>query len=321
MIRIFGDNNWSVYPSSRTETIILDTKDLYSNQDDIILKKVRSKYEGKSNRGCFIKKVIKILEYKPWECITYEASGKGETHVVFEALVDSPKIGDTIIGAECVSGGRGNDPIKLQKDYLIIWSRCNSIINQVIEKQIFTLRIRDITWVQSSPTIEVVATFTHSYPKVNKTYMLNSAKAIAFKELFEPYIKTIKEFKVNKEMSQLAYTFTNDQSDNYKLQTKSILDIIDSLLKGEVETVYIMTSSFLYKDSCKVYMIPKPSIKCNEINTKNGLLEILEDIVKHVDVLMEMEKIEYKQYLLDFYKTSKLINDNQISKITNSYIV
>jgi len=321
MIKIFGDNNWSYVPTHLTETIVLKTVDIYnSNPDETVLKLVKQKYEKKTNRNCFIKEVIEILEYTKWEAVSYSEDSY-ISHVVFKALIDNHKIGDLIIGAIAEKGGRSNDTIHLRKDYLALYATCNANIPQLLTGQKISLKIKTINWDQYADVVIATGIFTHSCIYPNKTFCLNSNEVKNLLPLIEEYKKAISKYKsVPKKESDMLYPFNKDQSDTYK-NKKVFLDVLDDLIKKDNETIYIMKSCFLQKEQGLVYVIPEPKL-LNEKDTQACIQEIFEDTIKANESILEIikEYSEKSKYLDDFYHASKMNYDNQINNIKKTYI-
>lgn len=255
--------------------------DLWQNIDDVILDKLRKKYEGRCEKNTLILKILGIKQRSKVEMAISRLDGSGDVNVQYTAEAIIFPTGDIITGCEIQKIERANIICKYQ--HAVIKIRNTQHLQSLKPGQFLTVKVLDAIYTLGRPHVTVTAV-PYSYTFNTTVYITTlDPKSISFEniELLKKRLEDIdQEYKLyeeanNKIVERIANTFypfkTPYQGAKMKLpegiSLGDIYDLTKKLLEskpsasGSIEPVALSRHPIIDKSTSHVLLIDVAAFK------------------------------------------------------------
>lgn len=275
---------------------------------------LEDRYEGKCYRGCYIKKINRILRIG--DCVINQDGSPnfGTIPVIMEVTAVAYAVGEIING--CVVQNKDKSGIIIcSTDIASIMLLSNKSLESITKGQTISIRVAGVRYNQGSSKISINAIpylFTNK-PIIYKVNAITEKDKLLLDNVLERITTEEEEMsKLKKEnprawetFDQLLYAYKEEQKTPAGARTLNILDIVSKGLDQKV--IYLSRDPRINLSSPNVYgyvdeKFPEDSIKKYEVPTSNALLLLLEDYCAHLRTIREM---------INIYGTEEMLNSHR----------
>ncbi len=321
--------------TTELETIInLSAVEQYENVDQIILDKLRVRYEGKCEQNILIKKVVNIIKRSLLRLSKNQLNGVSDVSVRFqvEAIIYYPD--DILTGCEVIYIDTNSNTIGCKHKHAIITVKNARRLVGIEIGHKLTLKVGMVNYLRGKSEIVIqAAPYSYSFKfkayevDLNAEVSLENAKIITYKlKLIENEEKQLADAnkKIVAKFIDMYYPFkTNFPKDKFAKKMVNMLDLAKKLTKsteksGKENTVFLIRHTLIDKSEPLI-------LQLDDLNDK----ELFDPEKFQVEKIYENPALAVIAFLNDYYGYVKMLREmaeiyneqeiNKHSRVWNIY--